>query len=67
MLKGIGEQGGVHHLPHVKALTLLKVNHPKEKTRFNQVTQINYEEEDFKGVEVMMVVEVDLLFVLGVV
>ena len=25
----IEEQGGVHHLPHVEALTLLKVYHPK--------------------------------------
>ena len=67
MLKGIGEQGGVHHLPHEEALTFLKVNHPKEQMRFDQVTQISYEEEDFRGVEVTVVAEVDLLFVLGVV
>ena len=67
MLKGIGEQVGVHHLLHVEALTLLKVNNPKEQTIFDKVTQINYEEEDFIRVEVMMVVKVDLLFVLGVV
>ena len=48
-------------------LTLLKVNHPKEHMRFNKITQTNYEEEDFRGVEVTVVAEVDLFFVLGVV
>ena len=70
MLKGIGELGGVHHLPHTTILTLLKANHPKESRKskiLNKITQINYEEEDFRGVEVMVVAEVDLLFVLGVV
>ena len=46
-------------MPHVEALTLLKVNHPKEQIRFEKVTQINYEEEDFRGVEVTVVAEVD--------
>ena len=57
-LKGIGEQGGVHHLPHVEDLTLLKVNHPKKQMIIDKVTQTNYEEEYFRWVEVMEVSEV---------
>jgi hypothetical protein len=67
-LKGI-EKGGVHRLPHGVVLTIAEDNHPKEIRKqkiLDKVTRINHEEEDFRGVEVTVVAEEDLLCVLGV-
>ena len=47
-----------------------EVNHPKEMRRqkiLNKIIQINHEEVDFREVEVTMLAEEDLLFVLSVV
>ena len=49
---------------------MAEVNHPKELRKQNilyKVTWISHEEEDFIGVEVMMVAEEDLMCVSGVV
>jgi hypothetical protein len=50
-------------------LTIAEDNHPKEIRKqkiLDKVTRINHKEEDFRGVEVTVVAEEDLLCVLGV-
>jgi hypothetical protein len=51
-------------------LTMEEDNHPKELRKhkiLDKVTWINHKEEDFRGVEVTVVEEEDLMCVLGVV
>ena len=39
-LKGIEEQGGVHHLPHGVVLTMVEANHPKELRKKNILNKV---------------------------
>ena len=70
LFRGIEEQGGVHCLLRRVVLTMAEANLPKGLRNLkilNKIIQINHEEVDFIEVEVRMLAEEDLLFVLSAV
>ena len=70
LFRGTKEQGGVHCLLHRVVLIMVEVNLLKclRKLKIvNKTIQINHEEVDFREVEVMILEEEDLLFVLSAV
>ena len=70
MFRGIDEQGGVHCLLHRVVLIMAEANllqGLRKSKIINKIIQIHHEKVDFREVEVTMLAEEDLLFVLSVV